>query len=64
MSDEDEKRQTPNFYYRFLSTKVLLEKQELENQEIYFCPPDQIYSRKRILSRDRHPGVPAELREW
>ncbi|MHB8366120.1 MAG: DUF2971 domain-containing protein [Acidithiobacillus sp.] len=43
MSESDEKTQPPCFFYRFRSVDALLgERKELENQEIYFCPPDQL----------------------
>ena len=43
MSDKDEKTQPPGFYYRFRSIDAILgERKELENQEIYFCPPDKL----------------------
>ena len=43
MSENDEKTQPRCFFYRFRSVDALLgERKELENQEIYFCPPDQL----------------------
>ncbi len=43
MSDSDEKTQPTGFFYRFRSVDALLgEHKELENQEIYFCPHDQL----------------------
>lgn len=43
MSESDEKTQPRSFFYRFRSVDALLgERKELENQEIYFCPPDQL----------------------
>ena len=43
MSDRKEKTQSATFFYRFRSIDAILgERKELENQEIYFCPPDQL----------------------
>lgn len=43
MNERNEKKQSPAFFYRFRSVDALLGKhKELENQEIYFCPPDQL----------------------